>query len=72
LARPEIFEARKLDRPNGIIVADYGGRSFERIYDMQQLPSIQELPMGKMHVRESYITELDDLRNPRRNAAWDF
>ena len=72
MARPEIFEARKLDRPNGVIVADDGGWSFERICDMQQLPPVQELSMGKMHVRESYVIELDDLRNPRRNAAWDF
>jgi hypothetical protein len=53
-------------------VPDDGGWSFERICDMQQLPPIQELPVGKMYIRESYIIELDDLRNPRRNAAWDF
>ncbi len=40
---------------NRIVVANDGRGSLKGISDVQQLPTVQELSVGKMNVRESHI-----------------
>ena len=69
LARPDILEAGKLDRPDRVVVADNGRRTVEGICDVHQLPPVQELAVRKMHVGESHVTQAHDLCDARRHAT---
>src|SRR4029077_9765340 len=69
LARPDVLESGKLDRPDCVVVADNGRRTVEGSCDVHELPPVQELAVRKMHVGESYVTKLHDLCDARRYAT---
>ena len=69
LSRANIAKSGNDRRADGVVVPNHGRRTIERFGNPHELPTIEQLSMGKMYVREGNIAEPDDLREARWHAA---
>src|SRR5579863_8176703 len=69
LARTDIPEAVQDGGSEGIVVADHRDRTFQAADDASQLPSIEQLPVRQMNIRERDIAHAHQLRDAQRDPA---
>ncbi len=64
-----VMKAGQANRPDGIVVADDGGRAFQPFGGGAHLPAVQQLAMREMDIGEADAFDGEELGEARRNAA---
>jgi len=68
-ARTYVFESAEKCRTDCIVIANHGCWTFDRANDPEQLPTIEQLPMGEVNVGDGDVAQAENLGETGRKAA---